>query len=217
MLNLIPFFESIDSENYCVVKISEELPAYSAGDDIDIFCYEPDGIAQKVLEWANQYAKSGFEIKVSNQPEYNHITIDFMQGKEIHLRFDLYGMMPRYKKARIKPALFESIIEHSRPAYRKYENTSFRVKVPDLIDDMLLRYIEFIEWYNIRPDKIKHLDFIMGKIDDEKKISFLNKLHHYTALPEYDDLRDKNPKSLKKFFSKIFGRFRFSRKESSSK
>ncbi len=215
MLNLIPFFESIDSEYYCVIKLSEGFPAYSPGDDIDIFCYEPDSITRKVLEWANQYIKKGLEIKVISQAEYNHFTIDFMDGREIHLRFDIYGQLPLYKKVLIKPALFENIIEHSRPVYKKYDNVSFRVNIPDLIDDMLLRYIEFIEWYNIRPDKIKHLDYIMDKINDEKKIRFLNKLHHYTAIPEYPDFQDSKLKSPPKLsFLKILKRFRVDRKPS---
>lgn len=215
MLNLIPFFDSIDSERYCVVKLSEGFPTYSPGDDIDIFCYEPDRIAKKILEWANQHIKKDLEIKVISQAEYNHVTIDFMDGRAIHLRFDIYGQLPLYKKVLIKPALFENIIDHSQPVCKKIDNINFCVNIPDLIDDMLLRYIEFIEWYNIRPDKIKHLDYIMDKIDDEKKIRFLNKLHHYTAIPVYQDLQDSKLKPPKRglSFLKILKRYRADRKQ----
>src|SRR4030066_618888 len=179
MMNLIPFFRLISSENYCVIKISEQCPHYSSGDDVDIFCYDPENIAKKVLVWGDQYTKNGLEIKVETQTEYRHITVDFLKGKQIEFRFDLHGQLPRYKKLLIKPALFESVIEHSQAADYICEGESFTVRIPNIIDDMVLRYLEFIEWYNVRPDKVKHLDYIIEKIDENKRARFLDKLHYY--------------------------------------
>jgi hypothetical protein len=207
MMDLMVFFRSIDSENYCIIKISEQFPQYSSGDDVDIFCYDPDKIARKVLEWGNQYTKHGLEIRVKTQKDYNHATVDFLEGKQVELRFDIYGQLPRYKKLLIKPALFESIIEHSQAVDYMCDGERFTVKIPDIIDDMVLRYIEFIEWYNVRPDKLKHLDYIIEKIDEDKRAGFLDKLHHYTAIPEYYDSSEiRWP--LKKTISKILAKFR---------
>jgi len=187
MMNLIPLFRLISSDNYCVIKISEQFPQYSSGDDVDIFCYEPDKVAQKVLIWGNQYTKNGLEIRIETQTEYRHVTVDFLKGRQIEFRFDLHGQLPRYKKLLIKPALFESIIEHSQAVDYIYNGESFTIRIPNIIDDMVLRYIEFIEWYNVRPDKVKHLDYIIERIDEDKRARFLSRLHHYTAIPKYED------------------------------
>ena len=207
MLDVVSFFRSIGSEDYCVVKISEQFPQYSSGDDIDLYCYDSDKIGRKVLEWGNKYTKEGLNIRVTTKPEYRHVTVDFMKGKEIELRFDLYGQMPRYKKLLIRPALFESVIEHSEPVNYSHDGQRFTVKVPNIIDDMVLRYLEFIEWYNVRPDKVKHLDFIVERIDEEKKERFLTRLHHYTAIPRYED----NPqpaRPIRGFISNIIAKLK---------
>ena len=208
MLNLVPFFSSISSENYCVIKISEQFPVYSPGDDIDIFCYDPDSMARKVLEWSNQYTKNRLEIRVRTETGYRHATVDYLDGKQIELRFDLCGQLPRYKKLLIKPALFESVIEHSQAVDYMHHGESFTVRVPSIIDDMILRYIEFIEWYNVRPDKLKHLDYIIERVDEDKRARFLDKLHHYTAIPEYYDNNTVGRRALKKTISKILTKFK---------
>lgn len=207
-MNLIPFFRSISSEDYCVIKISEQFPHYSPGDDIDIFCYDPDSIARKVLEWGNRYTENGLEIRVRSEPEHRHVTVDFLEGKQIEFRFDLRGQLPRYKKLLIKPGLFESSIEQSQVVDYMRDGESFTVKIPDIIDDMALRYIEFIEWYNVRPDKLKHLDYIIEKIDEDKRARFFDKLHHYTGIPEYYDSSPVRRRSFKKAISKIVGKFK---------
>lgn len=200
-MDLEKLFKKLEDENYCIIKISKAFPDYSAGEDVDIFCYHPSTVANKILEWGNEYVRDSFEIKVKNDTENDHIYVDFMHGKEIHLRFDIYGRLPKYKNLLIKPALFESIIEHSNVVDCKNTSSNIKIKVPDKTDEMILRYIEFIEWYNVRPDKIKHLDYIMEQLEGNNKFKFLDKLHHYTAFPEYGG--EDSCGSLKRLFTKI--------------
>jgi len=55
--------------------------------------------------------------------------------------------------------------------------------IPSSIDDNILRYIEYQEWYGQRPDKIKHINYILEACTPKEKNKFLEKLHHYTELP----------------------------------
>ena len=207
MLDLASFFESINSENYCIIKISDSFPNYCPGEDVDIFAYDPMEISQKVLDWGNKYVSDGLEIKLEMEPENFHATVDFIQGKKIYFRFDIYGQLPKYKKILISPALFERVIENSRFQNYKSDKRTFKVKIPGQIDSMILRYIEFIEWYNIRPDKLRHLAYIIDQIDENKKVQFLDKLHHYTKLPKLSDIAEKNKTSVKKKIRKLLSRF----------
>jgi hypothetical protein len=62
-------------------------------------------------------------------------------------------------------------------------NEDLKVYIPCLIDELIIRYIEYIEWYAQRPDKIKHIDYILNYIEDLSiKNKFLNKLHYYTKI-----------------------------------
>jgi len=204
MLDLVSFFNTLNDISYCIIKLSSKFPMYNEGDDIDIFCYDPYEMCQKIVEWGNTYLSNGFSIKVNENNEKKPVSVDFMRNKSIHFRFDLYGELPNYKKVLIKPALFESIIEHAVLLERFSNKQKVTIKVPSFLDEMILRYIEFIEWYNIRPDKIKHLDYILKQIDDESKIKFLNKLHHYTALPGLSCYTEKSKLTLKDKLGKFF-------------
>jgi hypothetical protein len=125
-----------------------------------------------------------------------------MHAKHIHFRVECYGEMPKYKRLHIKPALFQSIIENRTQIEYQSQGKTHKLMIPDLIDEMVLRYIEFIEWYHVRPDKVAHLDYILKKMDDANKIMFLDKLHHYTRLPQHAG----KPKggSLSQWLKKLF-------------
>ena len=182
MLDITSLLNEIREDNYSIIKLNDSFPSYKPGQDLDIFCYNPQSLSQKILNWGNQYVTNIIELKVTLKENGKHIYVDVMENKKIHFRFDLYGALPSYKKLLIKPALFESIIENSQKNSVNLESGIYYY-TPSKLDDSILRYIEFIEWYEVRPDKIKHLNFILKKLDEKERARFINKLHYYTALP----------------------------------
>ena len=182
-INLNEFFYGLANEVYCIIKIKNNFPDYSLGDDIDVFCYDSVTFSKKILEIGNNYVLQGFMIKVTSTPDYHQTYIDFFYNEKLELRFDLYQSLPAYNNIKIRPALFSSIIENAVPNKRYFQNRQFNIYVPNTIDDMLIRYIEYHEWYRQRPDKIKHLEYVMKNIDEQARISLLDKLHYYTELP----------------------------------
>ncbi|WP_129126150.1 hypothetical protein [Geomonas oryzae] len=183
MLDLLTFFGDIAGLPYCVVKMSPSFPQYKAGEDIDLFCYSVNDVAAKVVSWAKRYAAKGYGIKVSNVHKRQHVHVDLLLEGALNFRFDLYEAMPAYEKLMVKPALFESVLENAASAFFPMGEVQVEVKVPAPVDDLLIRYLEFAEWYDVRPDKIKHLDFIMERGDAQTRERMLQKLHHYTKLP----------------------------------
>lgn len=184
MIDLRGFFNSITDLPYCLVKRSGTFPRYIQGEDLDIFCYEVDGMIRRILHWGREVIANRYEISVETMHDPGQVHVDFNFRSRLDLRFDLYGHMPFYEKICLRPALFESIIENSILESIVTEQGEVTVRVPCQVDDMLIRYCEFVEWYDVRPDKIKHLDHIMNSLDLEKKNLFLSKLHHYTSLPQ---------------------------------
>jgi hypothetical protein len=183
MLDVLSFFKEVGELSYCVVKMSDQFPLYRTGDDVDIFCYSVDEMTKKLLSWGDKYLDNGFQIKVKDVYRKQHVHIDFLKNSALQFRFDLYGRLPDYKKAYVKSALFESVIENSQPVDFQDDAQIISVNRPSEIDDMLIRYLEFIEWYDVRPDKIKHLEFILKCSNEIDKMRFLEKMHHYTKMP----------------------------------
>jgi len=207
-LILSDFFKELQKEVYCIVKIDPEFPNYKSGSDIDLFCYNAESVSKSILLTGNPYLKEGYEVKVTNHEDRGQIYIDFIIADKIEFRFDLYNQLPFYRNVLIKPALFESIIENRVARKTANDSDNYVIYVPSLIDEMLIRYIEYHEWYGKRPDKIKHVEFILNKsILGENHLYFMQKLHHYTKLPkslnDYEKQGLSFTRKLKNIYSKI--------------
>lgn len=185
-LDLDLFFFAAQEQIYVIIK-SNNFPNYQKGSDIDIFCYNKDVFAQSILDIGNQYVQQGFEIKATHKCS-NQTHIDFFLDDELEFRFDLYGSLPHYEKIYLKEHYFFSVIENAVTMDRECDDKNYPIFIPATADELLLRYIEYIEWYEVRPDKIKHLNYIIDSISDvSERIRFLDKLHVYTKLPSPSD------------------------------
>ena len=95
---------------------------------------------------------------------------------------DLIGNMPDYKNIKIKPSFFDVVIENA--VYKEFDG--FNIKVPQIGDECILRYMEYIEYFDKRPDKIKHTDYI-NRLVEKGLINnniFFDRLYYYTQIPE---------------------------------
>lgn len=191
-LDLKDIFEHLKEEQYCIVKKPIKFPKYEEGEDIDIFCYFVERVIEKLLFKLKDYP---FEIKVKK--ENKRAYIDLLKDDKIYFRFDIYGEIPKYKNILIKDAFFSSIIENSH-----FENN---IKVPSKIDEMIIRYLEYQEYYAQRPDKIKHIEYIKEYLNEKNKKIFFDKLHYYTELPQLD-YKVKKPSFIREFLKYVKNR-----------
>jgi len=179
IIDLKDVFERVNNNKYTVIKLSKDFPNYNVGDDIDIFCYDIQSFSRDVLSVLQRYISENVNVTLIDNKK--QIYIDITQSDVLQFRFDLYGAIPLYRKIIIKNALFSSIIENSEVKVVK----GIKVKTPSDLDEAILRYIEYQEWYSERPDKIKHIDYIQKEIDN-KNISrddLFQKIHYYTSIP----------------------------------
>ena len=181
-IKLADFFVGIAHQTYCIIKLDKNFPNYHRNSDIDIFCYDIIQMTREILKFGNEYANKGFKIIV-NEVSEDHVHVDFYapNDKKLEFRFDLMQSLAGYKKINVKPALFSSILEN-RVSVKQHK---IDLCVPSQIDNFLIRYIEFIEYYDTRADKIKHADYINESASNLDKKVMLDKLHFYTCLPFY--------------------------------
>jgi hypothetical protein len=175
-------------EIYCLIKFPKDFPNCRRGSDLDIFCYRIESFGKRLIEIGEQDVRLfNFEIEISKVND-DHWHIDFLSQEMIDFRFDLYGSMPKYRNIKVKPALFESVIENSVSLSRTWEEYFYKCYIPATVDDMIIRYLEYCEYFNTGPDKIHHLEHIQSLIDREDlRIGFYEKLHRYIDFPDFDE------------------------------
>ena len=183
-LNLLAFFKLIENEQYVVIKPSCKLPDYDIGSDIDVFCYHADKMVEVITAFLADYVDDKSTISVTDSLTKVHV--DFLVNDKINFRFDLYKQLPDYKNISLKSAFFSSVIESALTRELIANEAYAVVKIPSKTDDLILRYVEYHEYYAARPDKIKHVEYIQEKIASNKgeRIKMLDKLHYYTAFPQ---------------------------------
>lgn len=186
--NLIVFLREIEDEYYCIIK-RNNIIEFRNGADIDIFCYDLTSFTKKIIKASKIFIKNGYELKINDEIE-NHWHLDLCKENTISVRFDIYNTLPSFKKVNVKKAFFACVLENRVEEKIMINNNKLKVYYPALIDELIIRYIEYIENYKLRPDKIKHLEYIMRKLDENTKNKvFIDKLHYYTSFT-----KDLNPK-----------------------
>lgn len=183
-VNLVSFFNGIKGEQYVVIKPSDQLPSYTSGSDIDIFCYNPSRMIEAITSFLSKYVDHSSNIRIVDSEDKSHV--DFIVDSKINLRFDIYKQLPTYKNIVLKYSYFSSVIESAKTKEYLNDFGQTFIKVPSNTDDFILRYVEYHEYYAQRPDKIKHIEYIENCMSDLDKKMALNKLHFYTAFPKVD-------------------------------
>lgn len=133
---------------YCIVKIPEYFPNYYGHSDIDILVKEDDKMVKHLSDTAKEYNMIPNVFKINGKHHVDYLMIN----GGLNIKFDLACDLDFYKKIKTKPEFFDHIMDTS------YEENG--VIVPHIDCELAIRYMEYIEHINERPDKIKHLHFI---------------------------------------------------------
>lgn len=191
LLKLHNFFERVQDLDYVTVRMSENFPDYEAGSDVDILSANEKEFARRVLAEGNGYIADGLEMRVSAKSDARHIKIAFYRGGELHFMFDIHGSLPRFQKIRFKPEYFRRILDERRQVTAGGAKTY----IPSELDELILRYAEYHELFERRPDKVKHYEAVAEALSGTAKVgAFAERLHRYLKLwPETDEARDEAP------------------------
>ncbi len=203
-LDLSKIFKKLEDKNYCIIKLPDVFPSYDIGSDLDIFCYDVQDISKIILSNIQEFITADLKIEIINNN--TQIYIDIIHNDKIHFRFDLYGALPFYKNLDIKEAFFSSIIENSK----MLKLDKINISVPSNIDEAILRYIEYQEWYAQRPDKIKHIQYLEDKMasKDIDINKMFDKLHYYIAIPNTEKNRQVSSSDSVRYIQYIYKNFK---------
>ncbi len=187
MINLHNIFSVLNKKHkYVALKLTEDFPKYTTGAELDIFCQNIDGVLLSILPQMNRHVDEGYEVKLEDK-NY-HFSICLVKNNNLHIRLNLYKSLPILKKISIKESLFDVMIERAvKKKFGRSKDRQLEIYVPEFYDDLLIKYIEFQEWYSLRGNKIQHAEYIQGSLTNQKKRkNFFDRVHYYTKLSDLE-------------------------------
>ncbi|GEM_PF-727315 len=162
------------AEDYVVVRMSAEFPAYETHSDVDLLCGDPLKILGHILRRAKTYEDRGFKVEVSATGWQLHVDFFPPKANRLDFRFDLIGGFESFNKVSIAPDYVTAILNRKRKVTR--DGRTFLI--PDEADDLALRLLEYAENIDSRPDKVKHLKFVQSA----SNLGYVDRLRTFTNL-----------------------------------
>jgi len=171
LLRLGDFFR--DADDYVVLKLSETFPNYHDHSDIDILCRDRELFLKRILEVGKLYETRGFRIEVSHGALGLHVDFFAPGAQRLNFRFDLIDKLG-YTKFRVTQEYAHVVLGGAR----RVNAGGVTIFTPAFEHDLALRFLEFVEHHDTRPDKIKHWEYIKAHYRPD----FVNVVNQYTDL-----------------------------------
>ena len=172
LIDLREFFLGID--NYAILKLPEYFPNYYDYEDIDILCENTNAFEQHILKIGKKYIVQGFKLQINTDSDHRHIDFYAPGASKLNFRFDLLGSLDGYKKIVVNPHYHLTVLTTKR----KIVHNDVEVSVPALEHDLAIRFLEYFEYFEERPSKIKHMEYIQ----QSKNITFFDLINKHTNL-----------------------------------
>ena len=180
-LDLNYFFYNLRDLKYVIIKLKPYFPNYYEKSDIDILCENNKKFAQRILYIGNKFISNNFKIEVEDTEEHTHI--DFYYNDILDFRFDINKKIPEFDNIKISQYYLYSIIDNRKYLTKNFDKKKYKIFIPATLDEMIIRYLEYLQLYKTRPDKVKHLDYVNQKIEEQQiEEEFFDRLHLYIKL-----------------------------------
>ncbi|MFQ5681795.1 MAG: hypothetical protein ACE5HC_00850 [Candidatus Binatia bacterium] len=170
-INLIELLRYV--EDYVLIKKDSGFPEYAPGSDIDLVVFDREEAIRSIHSFYEREMGDAAEMKVSDRKAFCHV--DFIFAGELDLRVDLIDNFDFFKNLAVKPSFMVKLFKDRQVA----TCCQSQVYVPSDEDELVLRYFEFLEWFDRRSDKIKHLDYICAVDDAALKQRFFANTHRF--------------------------------------
>ncbi|MDR2820440.1 MAG: hypothetical protein LBB60_07930 [Desulfovibrio sp.] len=163
-------------DNYAVLKKTDVFPAIPLGGDIDVLV-EDRAYAEKLLVEHFLRSDAGTYTLSAEQRDY-HTHIDLLREGKILIRFDLIDSFDFLRKIHVKHSFATHVLTNKVGETVEGKTLFF----PSPLDDMLIRYLEYIEYFETIPTKQKHLDYVLAHGEATPWPYFISHVHRFTKL-----------------------------------
>jgi hypothetical protein len=152
--------------NYVIIRKSKIFPNYQINTDIDILANDMKNVIDYTMKFSKKYKDLKFN-PIQRPSGHFHIDIHNLDGT-LNLKLDFIFDVGVYKKIALDKKLFVNILKYK---IKDLDGTY----IPSNKYELLIRYLEYKENIDKRPDKIKHLNYIKDYPAGEKIVTELMK------------------------------------------
>jgi len=179
---VVAILDELKSAEYCLVKRSANLPCLAPGSDLDLYVRDLASVQAAVASRLVAFEQAGLTIRETPVSKYQ-CHVDLLQDDQILVRFDLYSAVPQFHSVSLKSEYFQQVLE-SRIISQVKDSSgkSVSIYVPSDAMEFVLRVCEYAEFYWTGPDKIHHVDFLLGSANLTREDG-LRILHEVTEVP----------------------------------
>lgn len=171
-INLLELLQQIG--DYVLIKLDEEFfPAYVPGGDVDLVVYDREEVVKRIHAFYDCQIGDQGELRVVDTE--GHCQADFLFSGELELRVDLIDNFNFFRNLAVKPAYLTKIFKDRETRFVN----GIGIFIPSPEDSLTLRYFEYLEWFDRRPDKIKHLEYICQVEDEDLRKRFFANTHRF--------------------------------------
>ncbi len=143
---------------YAVLRLSPDFPHYQANEDIDLLCANREPLRAHLRSVGARYEAIGFRVEESLHDGHLHLDFFAPGASRLDFRFDLLEGLGSYSKIRIDPAWTSALLGRCRTL----QQGGATVSVPAQPDEQALRLLEYLQYRDIRPEKLKHLQHVLA-------------------------------------------------------
>jgi FkbM family methyltransferase len=171
LLELRRFFENIDG--YVILKLSDRFPAYDDYSDIDVLCRNPRSFIEHVLKIGQSYAPQGIRAELHQGTRSVHVDFYAPGASRLNFRFDVFSDLV-YDNVSVRQGFAEAVLNSAR----LINAGNVPVYVPAVGFDLAVRFLEYLEHRQNRPDKVKHWEYVKKNYHPD----FMAVAHRYMNL-----------------------------------
>ena len=183
-VDIFGLLQRAPANGWCVVKLPDTFPMVRAGGDVDVFCRSIAEFCDYIMPYAlNLAEETGCRLMLQDvMPGRCHV--DFIDGGAIDVRLDLCDAVPVWSRVRLKASFFDNVICSAvKKEMRGRDGEIGNIFIPTVIDEAIIRYVEYSEYYWNGIDKMHHLQWIEDSVPVEMRNKLFEKLHMYTEMP----------------------------------
>ncbi len=172
-ISVLSILEAL-SGDYILLRKWMDFPSFFPGSDVDLLVIDRFDSSLLLQNYFMEFIKDeSYYLKVTEGK--GHIHLDIMEKDRIFLRIDLIDGFDYFTRFSVQDALKIRIFL----SRKTIDVDNQKVVVPSTEFDLLLRYLEYLEWFDRRPDKIKHIDYILSTATEDQIQELINDTHRY--------------------------------------
>jgi hypothetical protein len=185
MIDFKHLFYLIREEPYVFVKHVEIENLQPLG-SLDIFCFNMNNLARKIIDYGSIYLIKDFDINVESCGQLK-TKIHLSSNDALVFSFVLFQSIPKFENVTVEPSYIHSIIENAQSIYYEYNGNKFPVFAPSKVDKLIWQYIEYLDKHEYMPNGSKYYPAIIDKLSSQR-ISFFDKINIYVKrkVKDYD-------------------------------